>query len=279
MSFKPKIAATSSPTQTPSISSPAATQKSSSPLRGGWVVVRPPADASLTTSRPAAIQSDSPSLLGRIVRYITDATSSVSSPKAEKKESKDQGCRPKFYCSYDEIISAIESWGKVEAILQSSINHIFIVSFKKPIKFAREGILVNPATPFDLKGMYDKDSSYSNCILSRNMMAFDIPCLATNRFNAISLLDSQRVLPDDRLAQISEELGEDNLDKIEEWINSTFTESDKAKKLLTWIERSGLAILERGLLRFGSHPINEHPTDAIVANYTSMGWEVVWPKK
>lgn len=197
----------------------------------------------------------------------------------------------KFYCSYDEIIGAIESWGKVEAILMADggLNHIFIVSFKKPIKFSSygEGIMVNLTgghgiwhTPFSLRGMYSEGSSCSNVILSNNMMAFDIRCLQTGHFGASDLWGSQRLLPDERLSQIKEEVGEHaNWKKKEKRIDSTFSESDKAKKLLEWIKQSGLSILEKGVYRSGDDRIGQYPIDEIVANYTTLKsfspWQVV----
>lgn len=196
----------------------------------------------------------------------------------------------KFYCSYDAIIDAIESWGKVEGILMNSsgINHIFIVSFKKPIEFSSygEGIMVNLSgghgifhTPFGLRETYIEGSS-SNVILSNNMMAFDINYLRTGTFTASNLWRSQTLLPDERLRQIKEEVGEHaNWKIIEKKINSTFSEADRAKKLLEWIKQSGLSILEKGLYRSGNDRIGEYLIDEIVKNYTSSKsfspWKVI----
>lgn len=201
------------------------------------------------------------------------------------------GYRLKFYCSYEEIISAIESWGKVEAILMANygLNHTFIVSFKKPIRFSsyKEGIMVNLTggggiwhTPFELRSMNSRDSSGSSFILSNNMMAFDIRCLKTGYFCASDIWNSERLLPDKRLSQIEEEVGEPlhrKCKEIEKRIKDTFSESDKAKKLLEWIKQSGLSILERGLYRSGGDHIDQYSTDEIVESYTSRKnpWQVV----
>ncbi len=197
----------------------------------------------------------------------------------------------KFYCSYDEIVGAIESWGKVEAIVASDngINHTFIVSFKNPIRLSSygKGIKVNLTgghgiihTPFFLRTMSGKGSSCSNVILSDHMMAFDIRYLHTGSFYASALWESQGVLIDERLSQIKEEVGEHaNWKKKERRIDSTFSESDKAKKLLEWIKQSGLSILEKGLYKIGRDPIGQYPVDEIVENYTSLNrsspWQVV----
>lgn len=201
-------------------------------------------------------------------------------------------CYPgyEFYCSYDAIIGAIENWGKVEAILANSTSQpTFVVSFKKPIKFSnfREGIMANLSgghgiwhTPFHLRGMYREGSSDDNVVLSKNMIAFSIPCLEVGHFDTSNLLDSQRLLPDQRLSQIEEEVGKPvNWEKIKEKIQSTFSESDKAEKLLEWVKQAGLAILEKGLYKSGSDPIGEYSVEEIVVNYTTLEsffpWQVV----
>lgn len=186
---------------------------------------------------------------------INDQTASVSFltidqkllEQTDKKESKvikddiKPVCYPRyfseFYCSYDEIVSAIESWGKVEAILNDGLNHIFIISFRETIKFSsyQDGIMVNLTgghgisdTPFSLRGMYRKGSSCSNVILSNKMMAFDIRCLRTGHFDALDLWESQWLLPDERLSQIKEEVGNHaNWENTKKKIDSTFSESDK----------------------------------------------------
>lgn len=201
------------------------------------------------------------------------------------------GYYSKFYCSYNEIVSAIDSWGKVEAILMagSGFNHIFIVRFKKPIRFSsyEEGIPVNLTgghgiwyTPFTLRGMYSNGSSCHNAVLSNNMIAFDIRCLQIGCFSASDLWESQRLLPDERLRQIDEDVGPlAHRKRKEKSIDSIFSESDRAKKLLEWIKQSGLSILEKGLYRSGDDTIGEYPIDEIVENYTTLKsfspWQVV----
>jgi len=205
------------------------------------------------------------------------------------------GYYSKFYCSYDEVVSAIESWGKVEAILMcdSGLNHTFIVSFKKPIKFSssRKGVKVDLEggsgmwhTPFSLRGMYRGSSSCSNAILSNNLIAFDICCLSTGQFSALNLWESRRLVPDKQLSQIEEEFAEhQNWKDTEKRIDSTFSESDRAKKLLEWIKQSGLSILEKGLYVSHDSFIGEYPVDEIIANYTSgrsaSPWKIVMKAK
>lgn len=102
----------------------------------------------------------------------------------------------------------------------------------------------------------------------------------TNNFGASDLWGSQELLPDERLSHIKEEVGEHaNWKKIEKRIDSTFSESDKAKKLLEWIKQSGLSILEKGLYRSGYDRIGQYPIDEIIENYTTLKsfslWQVV----
>lgn len=201
------------------------------------------------------------------------------------------GYTTELYCSYDEIIEAIEPWGKVEAILMNSsgLNHTFVVRFKRPIKFSSygEGIMVNLTggggiwhTPFSLRGVRPEGELYKK-ILSNNMMAFDILCLGIGFFSASELDESTRLLPDERFDQIKKKAGEHaNWKKVEKAINATFSESDKAKKLLEWIKQSGLSILEKGLYRNGDDPIGECTIEEIIADYTTprgyaSPWQVV----
>jgi hypothetical protein len=165
------------------------------------------------------------------------------------------------------------------------INHVFIVSFKKPIKVSsyEKGITVNLTgghgiwhTPFALRGMHG-NGSLSSVILSNNMMAFDIDCLQTGSFGASYLLESQELLPDERLSQFNEKVrGRADWEKTKKKIDSIFSESDKAKKLLEWIKQSGLSILERGLYRSGDDRIGQYPVDEIIANYTALKTSPPW---
>jgi hypothetical protein len=79
------------------------------------------------------------------------------------------------------------------------------------------------------------------------------------------------------MSQIKEEVGE-HANWTEKRIDSTFSESDKAKKLLEWIKQSGLSILEKGIYRLGDGRTGQYPIDEIVKNYTSLeriSWQVV----
>lgn len=190
-----------------------------------------------------------------------------------------------LYCSYEEIITAIESWGKVEAILVNSkgLNHAFIVKFNQPLRFSSygEGVMVNLTgghgivhTPFYLRRM--KGHDYSNIILSENMMVFDIHYLRYGRFDVDALLLSQRLLQDEMFEQIREvAVYNDDI----EIINSAYSERKRAKKLLAWIKQSGLSMLEKGIYRLGNNPAGECPVETIIDNYVNSGsfspWKVV----
>jgi hypothetical protein len=156
----------------------------------------------------------------------------------------------------------------------------FIVSFKRPIKLWRDRkaskndqIMVfnqrMSGTPFSLRGMYNsRGNSIDNTILSNNMIAFDIDCLQTSQFDAWHLRESLKLLPDKRLSQIIENTP---IGLVFNKIDSIFSESEKAQKLLEWIEKSGLSILENGIYLYGDYSIGDYPINEIIENYFESG--------
>jgi len=196
-----------------------------------------------------------------------------------------------MYCSHSEIKHAIENWGKLEALLMSAggINNIFVVRFNHPISLSyNKGIWVNIDgggilwTPFSLRGMYEDGDSCDNAILSSTMMAFTIEHLWKGSFDASDLEYSHNLVSDERLDRIKKELGPyASCNEIEEKIDSTFTEDDKAKKLLEWIKQSGLSILKEGLcIDPKERSYLRQPTvKEIITNYTNQQsispWHIV----
>ncbi len=113
-----------------------------------------------------------------------------------------------FYCSYEEIIAAIESWAKVKAILTKSdrSTHVFIVNFRQPIRLLNriEGLTFNTINriiseiPFYLQPMISPEGpGVFYCILSETMMAFSIRCMDLGSFNASDLITSHTLVPDE----------------------------------------------------------------------------------
>lgn len=244
----------------------------------------------------ATIQNNSASLSGRTVVELPDdgcmyrkvgGNITEVGPVRIKSEF-DTFYYRELYCSYDDVITAVESWGKVEAILTSGVNHLFIVSFKNPIKFSQKGFRIGQHTynkientPFKLRGIYDKHgATLYNFILSENMIAFDIECLKVGLFNSSALIESQVLLPHEGLRQIRQKVNNTLtifMDAKEEF-DSMFSETDKAKRLLEWIKQSGLSILEKGIdiSRCGKS-IGQYSVDEIVANYITKGssWKII----
>lgn len=203
-------------------------------------------------------------------------------------------------CLLNEIIKAIESWGKLEAILQNdaaALSHTFIVSFKQPIKIAthEEGMKVNltggheiRGTPFCLRTTYTKPRTEDNIkcrtvdkvILSEKMMAFDIRPFVF--FNAWDLWETRKFVPDKRFNQIKDELGEHaEWNKIKEKLDTFFTESDRTKKLLEWVEKSGLSILEKGLCKSGFDRMGKYSPIQIIDHYMCLkesSWELIYKR-
>jgi hypothetical protein len=197
------------------------------------------------------------------------------------------GYSSKLYCSYGDIVGAIASWGKVEAILMSSggLNHVFIVSFNRPIKFsnfnkglyadlsAGEGIF---GTPFSFRGIYiyKDSSSLSNVILSNNRMAFDIECLSVGSFSVFDLNDACNLLPE-RFKQIKKNVGKDANASWDE-IAKKISESDTAELLLDWIKISGQMILEKGLCKCIDGWTIECSVEEIIDNYINAEGDPSW---
>lgn len=206
-----------------------------------------------------------------------------------------------LYCSYEEIIGAIETWGKVEAVWQKNNgwHHAFLVRFNKPIKLYDDGHDGTPrvnlasggvfGTPFLLRDMWEGTghSSRRVTVLSENMMLFDIHYLQVGTFDCDRIMYSHHYgFTDGRIGQLCEEVrtqfphrhqNEERNKALKEKIDQMFSHSMKAQKLLDWIKMSGQKILERGLAetRYCDNPIREYSVSDIFAQYTAHSWDIV----
>lgn len=104
-------------------------------------------------------------------------------PQAPFKADFPRQCRMR--CSYEAIMEAISSWGKVEAILETNYNHAFIIRFNKPVKITKwepfrrfeeqHRHYINEATGFIFNsGFFLRGSLNHRNILSENMMVCGI---------------------------------------------------------------------------------------------------------
>ena len=208
-----------------------------------------------------------------------------------------------LYCSYEQIIQAIEPWGTVKAILakEGGLTHCFVVHFKSPVRIWGDReyyaypdwkkrsfifqshvwhrIQYTPFHPIEASFVNQKGPNY---IASKDMIVFDIPPLSLNQFTSDLILETRRFFPNERIDELKDKIhrsiADELRDKIHRSIANAFSHSEKAEMLLRWIRESGLSLLQNGWVAHGSNigaPLPNlipAPTEDILRYFNSQGW-------